>query len=209
MTNPSSHEHFGVRLPAGTIVFRQGDPGQSVYIIRSGEVRVVKAANGKYRVVSTLGPGEVFGEMAVLTGRPRSATAQVTSDAELLRVPAQRLEEMLSGAGELPIRLLKRLAERLDQANRLIDVLVEEDPNVRVMLQLLEEDADDVPLDAPAETTAEQMALQLGMKKNEARAALRRLVRVGVVEESNGGVVIKDSARLSDFLTFVRSKETH
>jgi CRP/FNR family cyclic AMP-dependent transcriptional regulator len=209
MTNPSSHEHFGVRLPAGTIVFRQGDPGQSVYIVRSGEVRVVKAANGKYRVVATLGPGEVFGEMAVLTGRPRSATVQVTSDAELLRVPAQRLEGMLSGAGELPIRLLKRLAERLDQANRLIDVLVEEDPNVRVMLQLLEEDADDVPLDAPAETTAEQMALQLGMKKNEARAALRRLVRVGVVEESNGGVVIKDSARLSDFLTFVRSKETH
>ncbi len=209
MTNPSSNEHFGVRLPAGTIVFRQGDPGQSVYIIRSGQVRVVKSTNGKYRVVATLGPGEVFGEMAVLTGRPRSATVQVTRDTELLRVSAQRLEEMISGAGELPIRLLKRLAQRLDQANRLIDVLVEDDPNVRVMLQLLEEDAEDVPLDSPAETTAEQMALQLGMKKHEARAALRRLLRVGVVEESDGGVVIKDSARLSDFLTFVRSKETH
>lgn len=204
-----SQEQFDVRLPAGTIVFRQGDPGQSIYVIRSGEVRVVKSANGKHRVVAVLGTGEIFGEMAVLTGRPRSATIQVTRDAELLRIPARRLEEMISGAGELPIRLLKRLADRLDQANRLIDVLVEDDPNVRVMLQLLEEDADDVPLDGPAETTAEQMALQLGMKKYEARAALRRLVRVGVVQESDGGVVIKDSARLSDFLAFVRSKEKH
>ena len=204
-----SQEQFDVRLPAGTIVFRQGDPGQSIYVIRSGEVRVVKSANGKHRVVAMLGTGEIFGEMAVLTGRPRSATIQVTKDAELLRIPARRLEEMISGAGELPIRLLKRLADRLDQANRLIDVLVEDDPNVRVMLQLLEEDADDVPLDGPAETTAEQMALQLGMKKYEARAALRRLVRVGVVQESDGGVVIKDSARLSDFLAFVRSKEKH
>ena len=87
-------------------------------------------------VVATLGPGDFFGEMAVVTGRPRSATVEVVEAAELLKVPADKLQEMVLGAGEVAIRVIRNLAERLENANRFIDVLLEDDVSARVILEI-------------------------------------------------------------------------
>ena len=138
MADQSLAERFGVRLCGGVTVFRQGDPGGSMYVIRAGKVRVLKESHGRQRVVTTLGPGEFFGEMAVVTGRPRSATVEVVEEAELLKVPADKLQEMVTGTGEIAIRLIRHLAERLESANRFIDVLLEDDTTARVVLELQE-----------------------------------------------------------------------
>ena len=208
MASESLAKRFGVRLPAGAVVFRQGDDGGSMYVIRSGRVRVVKETNGRYRVITELGQGEFFGEMAVFTGRPRTATVQVVEEAELLRVPADKLQEMVTGAGEVAIRLLRRLAERLDQANRLIDILVEDDPSIRVILEL--QHTSDGTNGATLDTTAEELALKLGIPSREAQEALQRLARVGLVTESaRGGMVVTDEVRLGDFLEFIRAQGAH
>src|SRR5210317_1367296 len=117
MADQSLADRFGVRVSGGTTIFRQGDPGGSMYVIRTGKVRVLKESHGRQRVVTILGPGDFFGEMAVVTGRPRSATAEVIEEAELLKVPADKLQEMVTGAGEVAIRLIRHLAERLENAN--------------------------------------------------------------------------------------------
>ena len=204
MTDQSLADKFGVRLSGGTTVFRQGDPGGSMYVIRAGKVRVLKESNGRQRVVTTLGPGDFFGEMAVVTGRPRSATAEVIEEAELLKIPADKLQEMVSGAGEVAIRLIRHLAERLENANRFIDVLLEDDLTARVVLEL-----QDVLKSAEGSTapdiTDKELALKLGVDKNDVRGALRRLTRVGVVEVSSGFVLIKSDARLTEFLNFIRN----
>ena len=206
MADQSLADRFGVHLSEGVTVFRQGDPGGSMYVIRAGKVRVLKESHGRQRAVSTLGPGEFFGEMAVVTGRPRSATAEVIEDAELLKVPADKLQDMVTGAGEVAIRLIRRLAERLENANRFIDVLLEDDITARVILQLREltESAEG---SAAPDITDKQLALELGVDKNDVRVALRRLTRVGVVEVSSGFVLIKDTERLRAFLDFIRNRE--
>jgi CRP/FNR family cyclic AMP-dependent transcriptional regulator len=175
-----------------------------MYVIRAGKVRVLKESHGRQRVVTTLGPGEFFGEMAVVTGRPRSATAEVVEEADLLKVPAGKLQEMVTDTGEVAIRLIRHLAERLDTANRFIDILLEDDMTARVVLELQETLQSAEGSTAP-DITDEDLALKLGVDKNEVRGALRRLMRVGVVEVSSGFVLIKDQTRLAEFLDFVRN----
>lgn len=204
MRDQSLADRFGLSLPGGTTVFRQGEPGGSVYVIREGRVRVLKESNGRQRMIATLGPGEFFGEMAVVTGKPRSATVEVVEDAELLKVPASKLEDMLTDTGEVAIRLIRHLAERLQQANRFIDVLLEDDVTARVILAILELLQEARGSAAPDITEAD-LALQLGVGKSQARVALQRLKRVGVLEVSGGFVLVKDRARLEEFLQFVRN----
>lgn len=174
-----------------------------MYVIRAGKVRVLKEAQGRKRVVSTLGPGDFFGEMAVVTGRPRSATAEVLEEAELLKVPANKLQEMVAGSGEVAIRLIQHLAERIENANRFIDLLLEGDTTARVILEL-QGSLEKAEGSAAPDITDRDLALRLGVAKNEVRTALRRLVRVGVLEVSGGFVLIRDRERLAEFLDFVR-----
>lgn len=207
MAGQSLTERFGVHVSGGATVFRQGDPGGSIYVIRAGKVRVLKEANGRRRMVTTLGPGDFFGEMAVMTGKPRSATVEVLEDAELLRVPADKLQEMVVDSGEVGIRLVRHLAERLDEANRFIDVLLEDDVSARIILELQDVLANAEGSAAPDLTDAE-LALRLGIDKKRVREGLRRLSRVGLVELSGGFVLIKDPSRLAEFLEFIRNSET-
>jgi CRP/FNR family cyclic AMP-dependent transcriptional regulator len=204
MPGQSLAEKFGVSLPGGTTVFRQGDPGGSVYVIRSGKVRVLKETAGRQRMVTTLGPGDFFGEMAVVMGRPRSATVEVVEDAELLKVPADKLQEMVAGNGEVAIRLIQHLAERLEHANRFIDVLLEDDITARVILAI-QETLDKANGSAAPDITDADLALQLGISKRDVGAGLRRLTRVGVLEVSSGYVLVKDDQRLTEFLDFIRN----
>jgi CRP-like cAMP-binding protein len=204
MSGPSLAERFGVSLPVGATVFRQGDSGGSLYVIRAGKVRVLKESNGRRRMVSMLGPGDFFGEMAVVTGRPRSATVEIVEDAELLKIPSDKLQEIVTGAGEVAIRLIRHLAERLEQANRFIDVLLEDDITARVILALREWLQGPRGSVAPDITDAD-LALRLGAGKTEVRQGLRRLERVGVLEVSSGFILVKDEARLEEFLEFIRN----
>lgn len=204
MSDQSLAERFGVSLPGGTTVFRQGDPGGSVYVIRAGRVRVLKESSGRQRMVTTLGPGDFFGEMAVVTGRPRSATVEVVEDAELLKVPGGKLQEMVAGTGEVAIRLIRHLAERLENANRFIDVLLEDDSTARVILAI-QDTLDKADGSAAPDLTDADLALQLGVDKKDVRTGLRRLARVGILEVSSGYVLVKDGERLTEFLEFVRN----
>ncbi len=204
MSGQSLAEKFGVSLPGGTTVFRQGDLGGSVYVIRAGKVRVLKDSAGRQRMVTTLGPGDFFGEMAVVTGRPRSATVEVVEDAELLKVPAGKLQEMVAGNGEVAIRLIQHLAERLEHANRFIDVLLEDDLTARVILAI-QDVLDKAEGSAAPDITVADLALQLGISKSDVDAGLRRLTRVGILAVSSGYVLVKDDQRLAEFLEFIRN----
>jgi CRP-like cAMP-binding protein len=204
MSVQSLAEKFGVRLSGGATVFRQGDAGGSMYVIRAGTVRLLKESQGRQRVVTTLGPGDFFGEMAVVTGRPRSATAEVVEEADLIRVPADKLQHMIAETGEIALRMIRQLAVRVDDANRFIDVLMEGDVTARVILEL-QESLDNAEGSTAPDITDRDLALRLGIENDDLCGALRRLTRVGVIEVSGGFVLVKDRARLGEFLAFIRS----
>jgi hypothetical protein len=75
-------------------VFRKGDPGDSMYAVVSGEVKVVDGAEEKETVIAVMGRGEVFGEMGMIRSRPRTATVVATKESELLKVNQRMLKRL-------------------------------------------------------------------------------------------------------------------
>jgi CRP/FNR family cyclic AMP-dependent transcriptional regulator len=79
----------GVRHAAGSVIFNQGDPGDAAYFIRKGRVRIFQTNEGQRVEVGEMGPGEIFGEMAVLDGGKRSASAVAAEDCVVSCVAVQ------------------------------------------------------------------------------------------------------------------------
>jgi len=89
-----AHKLFDVeRYQTGQLVFRQNDPGDCAYFIRSGEVEVVREEDGK--VLARLGAGEYFGEMALLSNKPRNATVRTAAPVELAVLGKKNFLNML------------------------------------------------------------------------------------------------------------------
>lgn len=110
--------HMTLRtLPAGEIVFDQGDPGDALYIIDSGRVAVMRTQQGRTTTLAHLGKGETFGEMALLTERTRTAsviTVEPVSLWKILREDFERLIEASPGLREAVTRLMEDRDERTE-----------------------------------------------------------------------------------------------
>lgn len=114
-------ERFARDVPAGTVLFEEGQLGTDMFIIVRGEIEIRRDVAHAERVLAVLPAGEFFGEMAILNGRPRSATAVVRSDARLLVIDATTFEAMLRARPEIAMRMIKALAARLADANLFTD----------------------------------------------------------------------------------------
>src|ERR671934_349281 len=106
-------QRFGKEFPKGHVLFREGDPGKEMYVLQSGKVAISKRVRDVEKVLATLGPGEFFGEMAIISNKPRNATATVSQDARLLIIDPKTFEGMIRSNGEISVRMIKKLADRL------------------------------------------------------------------------------------------------
>jgi signal transduction histidine kinase len=107
------------RLPANDQVFKEGDPGDGLYIIGEGQVQIsAVVGEGDRRVLGRLGPGDFFGEMAVLDDEPRSATATTEQDTVLYFIPRENLRAMLDTSPRLALRLVREFSLRMREFNR-------------------------------------------------------------------------------------------
>ena len=93
MQNPSIFD--SIKLPAGTILFKEGDKACDAFIIQRGEIEIVLIRPEGDQILATRRTGDILGEMALIDSHPRSATARVTSDCELLVVTAERFSVRL------------------------------------------------------------------------------------------------------------------
>lgn len=110
-------ERFAREFAAGTVLFVEGHAGSDMFIVIAGEIEIRRRVGDTDRVLAVLAAGEFFGEMAVLNGRPRSATAVARTAARLLVIDGTTFEAMLRARPEIALRMIKALASRLDGAN--------------------------------------------------------------------------------------------
>jgi signal transduction histidine kinase len=102
-----------VKFAAGQQVFKEGDPGDGVYVVKSGEVQIsALVESGERYVFSTVGPGEMFGEMAVLDDKSRSASASARTDAVLYFVGRDYILELLRNSPEFSTALIHDISHR-------------------------------------------------------------------------------------------------
>jgi predicted acylesterase/phospholipase RssA len=99
------------RYPQGAVVFRQGDEGDAMYLVESGQVQVV--AEDIQQPLAYLGPGSFVGEIALLLGQPRSATLKVVIDAELWALHKRDLNELLTEFPSIALHFTREIGQRL------------------------------------------------------------------------------------------------
>jgi ABC transport system ATP-binding/permease protein len=90
-----------VSLPAGGVVFREGDPGDRFFLVAHGALAVSSDGGGQSRVLARLGPGDFFGEIALLTSQPRTATVTAETDARLWALSGQAFTQVMHAEPEL------------------------------------------------------------------------------------------------------------
>jgi len=99
---------------AGEILFQEGQIGKAVFIIKSGQVELIKnLASGEVMILGKLGPGQIFGEMALLEHRPRTAGARVIEDGEIFLLYTATLESLLKNHPNIGVKLMKNIAVML------------------------------------------------------------------------------------------------
>ncbi len=108
------------QFPGGAQIFREGDPGNGLYVIKDGLVEIVHLVGSEVRnVFSRLEPGAVFGEMAVIEERPRSATAIAATDTQLYFIPREEMRVILQNSPGLAFNVLHEISHRLREFNQL------------------------------------------------------------------------------------------
>ncbi len=104
-------------IPRGEFVFREGETGGFAYILNEGVVEIVKTGDEGTIVVSEIAPGTLFGEMAIVDGEPRSASARARSDAVVTEVDKNTFLTHISKNPETTLSLMKRLSSYVRSAN--------------------------------------------------------------------------------------------
>jgi len=203
---------YGRTAKAGEVLFTTGEKGAEMFVVRSGSVRITVESRGIEKTLAILGPGEFVGEMSILTDQPRSATATVQEDAELLVVGVRVLEEMIVHNTEIALRLIRKLARRLESADALIRVLLYRDSKERVIENLkrlarIHDTGDGSPL--KFRTDFAEMAEQVGLEPADVEDIMLRLVNAGFVSLDDGNWIISKVEDIDDFLQFLKLKDQY
>jgi CRP-like cAMP-binding protein len=201
---------FGREFPAGSRLFQEGEPGGEMFVVQTGKVSITKSVGDTTKVLAILGPGEFFGEMSILNEKPRTATAVVVEDAKLLVIDAQTFEAMVTGNTEIALRLIKRLAKRLDSADTLIAILMHKDPRARVILGLsrqAEIAGQKVDQGVFVPTSPGELAHQISLDAPTVAEVMQTLAKSGMIQSVQGGVLVSDVPKLREFLEFLEMKQ--
>ena len=217
-------DRFARDFAPGTVLFEEGQPGDYMYVVQTGEVEIRRQVGETERVLAVLPPGEFFGEMAILNGRPRSATAVVRTRARLIVIEGKTFEAMLRARPEIALRIIKSLANRLESANQHVELLLLPTPEHRVVVCLRHMAEEQMQL---AGTTfnagtailvpkqVEDIAVRVALPVHEVIDVVDRLrsARLVLSTQDAGidgtGFIVPEVGRLLEFLEFLNLKDRY
>jgi len=189
----------------GEQIFAKGDPGNSMMAVLKGRISITAPSpDGRQVVLTVMRDGDVFGEIALLDGKERTADATALSDTEVLIVPRRSVLSLLERRPDLCIGLLIVLCERLRRTNEQVEDLAFLDLETRiakVLVRLAEED-NGHSRTSPVGVKISQRALGelVGGSRESVNKHLQDWKRSGIIEITKGGIVIRDLASLTSLI---------
>jgi CRP-like cAMP-binding protein len=188
----------------GDQIFAKGDPGNSMMAVLRGRVTITAPSqDGRQVVLTVMRDGELFGEIALLDGKERTADATAMTDCELLIVPRRSLLSLLERRPDLCIELLIVLCERLRRTNEQVEDLAFLDLEARiakVLIRLAEENGEGQPQTGPVGVKISQRALGelVGGSRESVNKHLQDWKRAGIIALAKGSIVICDHEALAE-----------
>jgi CRP/FNR family transcriptional regulator len=190
--------------PSGAMVFSRSEAPTTLYLVLSGRVKIFSySTTRKRKTFAYLGPGDFFGELGIITGSGRSASAQAVADSRMLLISGRDFRALVLSKPRLCFNLLKAVSERLLRADEEIESLLFRNILGRVAKVLCDlSSARRKPRPGPVRVaqhyTHQELADLVGTTREPLSRALGTLRRAGIVEMRHGEILVCDSTRLRD-----------
>jgi CRP/FNR family transcriptional regulator, cyclic AMP receptor protein len=188
------------QFPKGSLILSQGDAGEALFLIKGGQVKVtVVAEDGREVILSVLGAGSFFGEMALVDDEPRSAHIIAMEDTTLLQLRREDFRARLKSAPELAIALLRELSRRLRRADDTIASLMLLDVNGRIahlLLELAREEGGETGTRITRRLTHASIGQMVGASRETVSRTMRNLVLRNVIAVTRREMLLLDPTAL-------------
>ncbi|MFW6051195.1 MAG: Crp/Fnr family transcriptional regulator [Myxococcota bacterium] len=202
-------ERYGRTYAAGTVVYAEGEPADTCYLVQGGRVRLVKDVRGAERSLTVLRAGDLFGEDALMPGASRQATAVALAELHVLALDRETLGTLLTGTPGAALGLLEQLVRRLQQAEEQLENAMLRDPASRVVNSILRlasrravaSEGHVIPL-SPLE-----LASRVGLDVDAAKRAVQQLREGGYVQIVDEQLVVPDLGALRQLYDLLGRKE--
>ena len=194
------------RWASGEVVFREGDEGDTCYVVRTGAARVTRNhSDGRAITLAELHRGHIFGELAMWGGETRSATVEALEDTTAVALLAADVRRLLAARPEIAVKLLGELAARLRAANERITRQSFQTVAGRVASVLAGQVEARIRKGGPDRdilitATQADIAQLAGSSRESASRFLATLERAGVVSTGRGKVIVHDPAALRNYI---------
>jgi CRP-like cAMP-binding protein len=196
---------FGKRFSTGTVLFREGDRGEEMFILQSGKVKISKKIRGVEKTLATLEKGEFFGEMAILNDKPRSASAETIEDSDMLVIDRKTFDTLLRSNVEIAIRFIKRLADRLRETNDQMEALMIRD-NTSRLVSLLAKQVKEKK--GAVSVSIDELAGLAGIEGGQAKMILEKLASVRILTlGADDHVTIANQEQVDRLLRYLEMRE--
>ncbi len=185
-----------------TMIFHKDQAGDALYIIESGRIRIfVPTESGEELTVEIAGPGEVFGELALLDGRPRSASAETLEETSVYTISRDEFRQYLAAAPQLAVALVELLSSRLRHVTDYAESLAYLDVHARLARVLLEMAGrygtrKNGGVEIDFDLTQTDLATMVGATRERVNRALAAFRAQGLVELHSKKILLLDTTRL-------------
>jgi len=190
------------------IIFSEYEPGDTFYVIQSGRVKLYRSDGEFERTLAVIQAPEMFGEMAILEGSPRSATAVAVDEVKVLEFNAQNFEILLTGNPQIGLNLLRIFSKRIYDSKRRYMILTLQNPQAKIadVFLMLDEALPDVEKKTDSrefKTTIEEIANWAGVSDAEAKEILHAFTVQNRLDIFATRMVVKN---INDFARIVSSR---
>jgi CRP/FNR family transcriptional regulator, cyclic AMP receptor protein len=188
-------------LKRGATLFAKDDPGNSLYAVISGTVKIsVSSPDGRNAILNLVGPGELFGEMSVLDGQPRSADATANSNCEIFVIDRRDFMPFVRSQPTLAMKFIELLCAKLRWTSEQVEQVILQDLPGRLasaLLGLIEKRKPD-PESHIISITQQEISEMVGMTRESINKQLRAWVARNWVRLEHGAIVVLDPSALRD-----------
>jgi CRP-like cAMP-binding protein len=195
-----------VRHRVGDEIFAKGSPGNSLMAVLNGTVRISSVSDGGREIIFNLiHPGEIFGEIALLDGRERTADAIAMTDCELLVLHRRDFIPFIERRPDVCIKLIELLCHRLRRTSEQVEELSFshlESRMAKALLRLAQESEHQTTPDAPIDLriTQRELGNMVGGSREHVNKQLQAWQKAGLIELGKGVIVIRNRSALAQFL---------
>ncbi|HCT9180913.1 MULTISPECIES: CRP-like cAMP-activated global transcriptional regulator GlxR [Corynebacterium] len=192
-----------VRFPRGTTIFEEGEPGDRLYIITSGKIKLARhAPDGRENLLTVMGPSDMFGELSIFDPGPRTSSAVCVTEVTAATMNSEMLKQWVADHPAIAQQLLRVLARRLRRTNaNLADLIFTDVPGrvAKTLLQLANRFGmqEGGALRVNHDLTQEEIAQLVGASRETVNKALATFAHRGWIRLEGKSVLIVDTEHLA------------